>query len=1054
MFTEASLEKLICDKISKKGYTYTHGDNITDRELENVLIDKDATDFLVKKYGLTLNEAKRKIQSLKQISCSPLYDGNKKTFNEIVRGSVFPRDDKSQKDLYIKMFDFDNVDNNIFRVCNQVVIKGPQNKRIPDTIIYINGLPMVVFEFKSTVKEDVTIYDAYVQLTTRYTRDIPELYKYNAFVVVSDGVNSKMGSLFADYEHFYAWRRVDEDSPIVDGVDSLFTMIDGLFDKQRLMDVINNFVFFPDNSCTKELKIVCNYPQYYAARKLMRSVMQNKKPLGDGKAGVYFGTTGCGKSIGMLFTARLLMRNPDLESPTIVMITDRTDLDDQLSEYFTMAKEFIGDANICQISSRELLKQSLENKGSGGVFLTTIQKFTEDLSLLSDRSNIICISDEAHRSQNNLDQKVKITKTTVETKYGYAKYLHDSFPNASYIGFSGTPTEETISTFGNIVDKYTMKDSVRDEITVRLVYDGRLVKAVLDEKKLYEIEKYYQDALDNGANEYQVEESKKKSIGVRSIMGDHDILTNVAKCFVEHYENRVKEGTTVKGKAMFVAPDRQIAWEFLKIVKDLKPEWFIERKAPEGTILTEEQEKKLLSMPMIQMVATRGKDDPKEMYEYLGNDEYKKTLAKQFKDENSNFKIAVVVDMWLTGFDVPCLDTLYIDKLINQRHTIIQTISRVNRAYPGKNGGLIVDFAGIKLGIDLALKEYADYNTDEFEEVDKAITIVKDQLDVLDNMFYKFDNSLYFKGDEHEKLQCLNKSVEFIQATKELEQRFMAAVKRMKKAFNLCNGCRDFTDKELDYIHYYLGVRAIIFKLNKGDAPDIDTMNKTVQAMVHNAIAANNAEELFSLNKNLNAHAIDLFDPEYLKKLQEIELPNTKIKLLEQLLKQAIEEFKKVNKIKATTFSERLKHIIDIYNDRTMDLALVSQVIDKTTEMLIDLINDIRTEKNSFEGLGIDYEEKAFYDVLRAVEAEYGFDYPEEKNIELSKQIKSLVTNKDKYSNWLRRDDIKAELQVGIIRLLAKNGFPDIPEGTYEDYNKVYSEVIEQAENFRKYYNA
>lgn len=1064
-FKEADLEKLIVDSIKDKNYEYVHGDNLN-RNFDDVILKDDLREFLKNRYasnGITNDEIKRVIMSLDRISIDSLFIANRKAFKKIVNGETFIRDNKNDKDFLVQLIDFEHPENNIFKVCNQVIIQGPTQKRIPDTIIYINGLPMIVWEFKSTIKEDTTIYDAFVQVTTRYTRDIPELFKYNAFVVISDGVNSKMGSLFADYEHFYAWRKVNEDDEAADGIASLNTMIDGLFTHERLLDVIHDFIFFSDEDADVELKVVCNYPQYFAARKIAKNVLAHKKPLGDGKGGTYFGTTGCGKSFGMLFLSRLLMRSPELKSPTIVLITDRIDLDDQLSDNFTIAKEFIGDKEVLSVLSKAELGNKIRGeeidgryveRTSGGVFLTTIQKFTEDISLLSDRDNIICISDEAHRSQVNLEQKVKVKDNEVKLTYGYAKYLHDSLPNATFIGFTGTPIDETIDVFGDIVEKYTMKDSIADEITVRLTYDGRLVKAVLDETKLAQIEEYYNQVLKEGANEYQVEESKKKAISVRSIYGDKNVLKNVAKCFIEHYENRVAEGSTVKGKAMFIAPDRYAAWDFYNIVKDLRPQWFEERKAPEGTILTKEQEEDLIPMPMIKMIMTRTKDDPKKLYDLLGADEDRKDDAKQFKDENSNFKIAIVVDMWLTGFDVKCLDTMYIDKPISQRHTIIQTISRVNRAYPGKDSGLIVDFAGIKPSIDIALKKYTDYKGEGIEDIDKAVSIVKDQIDVLDNMFYNFNSKDYFDGDNHVKLNCLNKSVEFIQQTKELENRFMEAVKTMKKAYSLCNGCHDFNDNEMDKIHYYLAVRSVIFKLNKGDAPDIHSINKQVQDMVHNAIVANNAEELFSLNKDLNLHAIDLCSPEYLEKINKIEMPNTKIKVLEQLLKQAIEEFKRVNKIKAISFSERLSMIIDRYNDRTMDWEEINTILDETANQLMDLIKELGREKSSFEDLGINYEEKAFYDVLVAVEEKYQFEYPDDKNLMLAKEIYKLVTEKNKYAGWTQRDDIRAELQSDIIVLLTDNDFPDIPEGTYEDYQQVYNDVLEQTENFKKYYNA
>lgn len=1055
-FQESDLENLIVEHIKNKDYEYIHGDNLN-RQFEDVLLEDDLRIFLSKKYatnGITSKEIDRIITTLKTVSAANLYDANKIIFNRIVDGESFVREDRSQKDFWLQLIDFENIDNNIFKVCNQVIIKGPQIKRIPDTIIYINGLPLIVWEYKSTIREEATIHDAFVQLTTRYTRDIPELFKYNAFVVISDGVNSKMGSIFSDYEHFYAWRKVNEDDKESEGIDSLFTMIDGLFRKDRLIDVIHNFIYFPDDSVTKELKIVANYPQYFSSTKLLKNVLVHKKPRGDGKGGTYFGTTGCGKSWGMVFLSRLLMRCKSLNSPTIILITDRTDLDEQLSDNFVTSQKFIGDKEITSIQSRKDLADKLRDKASGGVYLTTIQKFTEDLSLLSDRNNIICISDEAHRSQLNLDEKVVIDKNKKEARitYGYAKYLHDSFPNATYIGYTGTPIDETLDIFGNIVEEYTMRDSIKDEITVRLVYDGRFVKATLDSKKLEEIESYYQDCLKQGANEYQVEESQKKSVNIRSIIGDPDILKEVAKNFVQHYEARVQEGSTVAGKCMFVCADRYIAYDFYKIVKEMRPEWVEEKKAPDGTILSEEEAKKLKPMPMMKMVMTRGKDDPKELFDLIGNDESRKEAANQFKDINSNFKIAIVVDMWLTGFDVPFLDTIYIDKLLAQEHNIIQTISRVNRAYPGKDSGLIVDFIGIKTGMNYALKKYCKYDEDNIEGIEKAIDIVKDQLEVLDNILHTFNTKPYFEGSNLDKLKCLNNAAEFVQQTKDLETRFIAAVKRMSKAYKLCNGSEDFSTEELDHIHFYMAVRSIIYKLTKGKAPDTEQMNKVVKKMISEAIRSNGVEELFSESKDIQAGAVDLFDKRYIEKINKIELPNTKIKLLQQLLSQAISEFKKVNKIKAMTFSERLQSVVDSYNSRTLDAAKIKEIMNEVAEQMVDLMGELKKEKDSFDNLGINYEEKAFYDVLVAIEDKYDFDFPDDKNVSIAKQIHKLVTEKGKYADWTNRQDIRAELQCDIIELLAANGFPPKPEGTIEDYQEVYNDVLEQTENFKKYY--
>ncbi len=1009
------------------------------------MLVEDLMQYLYSRYaadGIMPTEVDSIVLMLKNVS-GTIYEANKSIMKMLCDGFIFNREDRSQKDLFIELIDFDTPENNIFKVVNQVEIEGVNYQlRIPDGIVFINGIPVVVLEFKSAVKENTTIMDAYTQLTVRYRRDIPELFKYNAFIVISDGVNNKYGSMFSPYEFFYAWRKINSDDKEFDGISSLVTMVKGLFRKDRLLAVIKDFVYFPDNS-DKDLKVVCRYPQFFAASKLFENIKQHIKPNGDGKGGTYFGATGCGKSYTMLFLTRMLMKSKFFHSPTIVVITDRTDLDDQLSKQFVSSKNYIGDNTVVSIDSREALRKELQGRTSGGVYLTTIQKFTEDLELLTDRANVICISDEAHRSQINLAQKVKITSDGVNRTYGFAKYLHDSLPNATYVGFTGTPIDATIEVFGGVVDAYTMTEAVRDGITVNLVYDGRAARVTLDQEKVREIEDYYARAEAEGANEYQIEESQKAVAHLDMIIGDPNRLRAVAEDFIVHYETRVAESATVAGKAMFVCSNRYIAYDLYKIIIELRPEWAEKKVCDDGAELSDKDKKELKPIEKIKLVMTRNKDDSPELFEMLGSKDDRKEFDRQFKNIKSNFKIAIVVDMWLTGFDVPCLDTIYIDKPI-QQHTLIQTISRVNRVYEGKDKGLIVDYIGIKKNMNLALKKYTNFESEEFEGIEQSITIVKDQLEVLGQMFHNFNSNDFFNGSPKEQLECLNRAVEYIQLSEELETRFMAAVKRMKQAFNLCSSSDKFTDEDKDFIHFYCAVRSVLFKLTKGDAPDVAQMNARVRELLEGAIQSDGIEELFETGKHIS---VDIFSDEYMDKINAIQLPNTKIKILQRLLSQAIDEFKKVNKIMGIEFSERLKRVVDEYNNRRRDEAYANEVLDDVAEQLAKLLEELKQEKDSFKGMGIDYEEKAFYDILKAVARKYEFDdeYPDDKMIELSRKIKIIVDDKSKYTDWSTREDIKANLQVDLILLLDEYGYPPV---TLDD---VYKEVLEHAENFRKY---
>ncbi|HDZ9244395.1 TPA: type I restriction endonuclease subunit R [Vibrio cholerae] len=1087
-FTEAKLEQAIISLLGEHHTTsgqqvYPHyvGSDVPRANEAEVLILDDLRGYLNAQYkadGITSGEIETILRQVQTLPASDLYQSNKTFCHWLGNGFHFKRADHTQKDLHIQLLDIEalpqklaamfvdgihtiEADNNRYRLVNQLEIEGiDQQKRKPDAILYVNGLPLVVFEFKSAVREEAaTTYNAWDQLHNRYRRDIPKLFVYNALCIISDGVNNKMGNVFSAYEFFYAWRKItSHESTEKEGINSLYTMLQGLFHPTRLLDVIKNFIFFPDTS-KKEEKLCCRYPQYYAARKLYYNIKKERKEVdasgnnmgGSGKGGTYFGATGCGKSYTMQFLARLLMKSVDFESPTIVLITDRNDLDDQLSKQFCKATAYIGDDVIQPVSSRQDLRDKLAGRSSGGVFLTTIHKFTEDIKLLTDRCNVVCISDEAHRSQINLDLKITIDqeKGTIKKTYGFAKYLHDSLPNATYVGFTGTPIDATLDVFGPEIDTYTMTEAVNDGITVRIVYEGRAAKVVLDNSKLEEIEKYYEECERLGANEHQIDESKKASANMNAILGDPDRIAELAKDFVTHYEKRVSEGSTIKGKAMFVCASREIAYEFYKNVKVLRPLWFVERKgfeekqAIDGVELTEKDKEELMPLPMVNMVMTRGQDDKAEMYALLKTKDYRKELDKQFKNAKSNFKIAIVVDMWLTGFDVPELDTIYIDKPL-QKHNLIQTISRVNRKFEEKDKGLVVDYIGIKSRMNQALAMYSKADKSNFEDIRQSLIEVRNHLHLLAQMFHTFDSRDYFSGEPVKQLECLNQAAEFALQTKKIELRFMGLVKRLKAAYDICVGSENITQDERERIHFYIAVRSIVFKLTKGNAPDTAQMNKRVREMIAEALRAEGVEEIFTLGDD-QAETIDIFDDEYMDRIKKIKLPNTKMQLLQKMLEKAISDFKKVNQLQGIDFSKRFKALVDQYNERKENDVLNGEEFDNFSQMMTDMIYDIKTEMASFEEFGIDMEEKAFLDILVHMCEKYHFTYDDHRMLELAKEMKIVVDDTAQYPDWSKRDDIKAKLKVDLILLLHRFGFPPVAN------DEVYKNVLEQAENFKKH---
>lgn len=1060
MFNESTLENAIMELFENEiHYTHRLGEQLH-KNLSEVLLLEDLEAYLRAAYpDITQSEVDRAILILKTPLSGSLYDENRRVFNMIVDGFALKRDDATQPPLWIRPVDFENVDNNDFKIVNQVEIVEVCNRR-PDAIIYVNGLPLVVMEFKTAVKEHCTIVDAYKQLTDRYRRDIPSLFRYNAFVVISNGAQNKFGTLFTPYEYFYAWNRVEPEDKPSDGLNSLFTMVRGLFRKERLLKVIHDYVYFPDSS-TKEEKIVCRYPQYFAASLLYENILKHKE-IGDGKGGTYFGATGCGKSLAMLFLSRLLMRSSKLGSPTILLITDRSDLDDQLSSQFIRAKHFIGDETIEQIESREELRKKLSGRLSGGVFLTTIQKFSEDIDLLSDRNNIICISDEAHRTQTNVEESTKIsfaadgTAAAIKKTYGFAQYLHQSLPNAIYVGFTGTPVDATIEVFGGVIDKYTMVDSVVDGITVSIVYEGRAAKVFADNEKLQEIDKYYDSCEKAGSTEEQINASKQQTATMEAIIGDPKRLQAVAEDLVKHYEQRIEEGATVCGKAMIVCTSREIAFDLYKRIVALRPDWNKKLPcAPEAT-MTDSEKKKLLPMERVKMVMTGNKDDKAELAKLLGTKADRQEWARQFKEPHSNFKIVIVVDMWLTGFDVPSLDTMYIDKPI-QRHTLIQTISRVNRVCPGKEKGLVVDYLGIKKRMNMAMKQYSGTSNsggvfvdgpedNPTETIEQLAKIAKDEIESLQSIIYGFDYSGFFSTSPLEQLQALNKAADYVTEQEERKKLFMAHAKRLNQAYKMCSSSDLITKKERALILFFAAVRAVVFKTTHGNAPDVEEMNIHVRKLMQAALESSGVEEVVKIVENRHGD-LDLFDPKHLERIDQIQLPNIRLKLLERLLRQQIDELGKVNKVKAIEFAERLNSLIKDYNDRSDDAVFASKVMHAVTKGIKDMMQEVADEKSNLPE-GIDnYEEKAFYDILKTVSDTMKFNYPEEKMIVIAKEIKEMITSKSQYTDCFKRDDIMAEMQFDIIIILAKHKYPPVGE----NYDEVYKKVLEQAENFKKY---
>ena len=1044
IFTEADLEQAIIELFQKQGYDYVHGDMLH-RKYEDILLIDELTAYLRDRYAgeaLSEVEIKKIINRLNLINASPLYIGNRETYRLLNEGFDLVRDDPSKVALHIDYINYDEPLRNSFKVVNQYQVQGDR-LRIPDLLVFVNGIPVAIFEFKSAVKEDTTVFDAWKQITIRYCRDIPKLMRYCMLSVISDGANTRMGSIFTPYEYYYSWNKVNDDEKVSNGISSLFTMLKGAFAKDRLIAVLRDFVFYPDDSKKSEA-IVCRYPQFFAANKLLSSIRHHMKPSGDGKGGTYFGTTGCGKTYTMLFLARLiaLRDNEAFNNPTIIIITDREDLDTQTSGLFVTAKKFLHEEDVRSIESRDDLLNTLRDRPSGGVYITTIQKFCEKTGLLSSRNNIICMSDEAHRTQVGIGSKLEKDETGVYTTYGFAHYLRCSFPNATYCAFSGTPIDATFAVFGEEVDRYTMKEACDDHITVRIAYEPRLARVLLSDEQAKEIEKYYQDCAALGSTEEQIERSKRAMSKMKKILHHPDRIKKLAKDIVEHYETICAEKPDVVQKAMIVCSDRPIAYDLLQCILKLRPDWAQPKKAEHEEELEQEKLDALVPLPKINLVATQGKDDPKDLFDTCGNKEHRKMLDKQFKNNDSNFKIAIVVDMWVTGFDVPSLSVMYIDKPL-QKHTLIQTISRVNRVFEGKDKGLVVDYIGFKQDMMEAVKQFGKKEDNPVDELKISLEIFRNHLSMIDDLLCNFDSRAFFKGTPLERLNCLNEAAEYVQTSKEMQLRFMALSRRMKSAYLICYPSGELTDIETSKAQFYMAVRSIIYKQTVINVPDAETMNRVVENMVRDAISCTGIENIVDEHKS-----VDLFSEEFMAELRKVKLPITQFNALLKLVRKAITAYGKTNKVKAIEFDERLRRVVDEYNSRdklVFTSEVVSDFVNDLSDKLIEILNDLNEDRSSFEKMGITYEEKAFYDILVKVRDAHKFEYSDDKCVILAKKIKELIDDKSQFADWSNRDDIKNKLNMDLTVLLYKNGYP--PEWDEE----VFEKVLEQAENFKKY---
>lgn len=1097
-FCESEYESAFLSYLETEGWSYLAGNNIPRSSKREVLYADDMEQFLCKTNPeLTADEIRQILDAVRLAGGESDFAALHKVYGWMVDGISFVP--KSGQPKMVALIDFEHPERNIFRTVNQFTVEytnnGQTENRRPDILLFVNGMPLCVIELKNPADANATIYDAWEQINIRYWRDIPHLLHYCPLACISDGVKTRLGTVRTPYEHFYAWRRVnDGDKVSTLPFDELETMVKGVYAPARFLEIFRDYIYFQDSEYDgDEREIVCRYPQFFAARLLKQSIVKSIKEK-SGKGGTYFGATGCGKTYTMAFLARQLALRcsdvPEIGSPTIVMIVDREELQKQSAKLFTKSKEFLNLGEVSVVENRRTLRQELGARASGGFYICTIQKFCdrEDdrIGLINNRANIICFSDEAHRTQLEHAKKIQFSKDSDENMRAmiskpYAKVLREAFPQATFVGFTGTPIAETYQTFGEEIDRYTMDQAVSDGLTVPIKYHPRIAKVLLDQKKVKQIEAYYQKCAEDGATAEDIEASKKAMSSMEIILGEPSRLERLVVDIHEHYTAACANDPQRVQKAMVVCSNRKIAFELLKKFQAKYPEWFISKKAPDETDVSEEELKKLKSMPFMAMVASVGSNDQAEMYNYLGgvkNGKRSEELDAAFKQEKSNFHIAIVVDMWITGFDVPTLTYLYNDKPL-KKHLLIQTISRVNRKYPGKEYGIIVDYIGIRENMRQAMKIYGGDNSvaPTADDVEQATGVFREELAVLKDLFAGYDLSPFLDpaGDPTLRYQLLARAAEYVfVSTQELQAErdggkstqkvsfktyFLKTVKRMRAAYDICQPSGELGEEESALAQCFMAIAGFVRKMSGTTEVDTAVMNRQVEKMVEEALRYNKVESILE-----NGEQEDIFSPEYFEKLSDVKMPASKLELLVKMLRKHISEYSKTNQMAAKKFQEMLEETIRQYHERRKRLTeeeageaqeyTSEEIIRNATEQALTILREMNADRESFRKVGLTFEEKAFYDILMALRDEYNFEYGNDKTVNgvtvndkckaLARKIKEIIDTKSSFADWLNNQIVRDQLKFDIKVCLIKNGYP--PQYSPE----VFRKVMEQVENFEE----
>ncbi len=1029
--SEAAVELALLEQLRGLGYSIEREEDIgpdgnrPERESHDEVVLKKRFEEAVARLnpGQPLDARQDAVRRVMQSELPSLLEENRRVHKLMTEGVdvEYYADDGTLAAGKVALIDFEHPEQNDWLAVSQFVVINGQNNRRPDVVVFVNGLPLGVIELKAPGSAGAHLLGAFNQLQT-YKKQIPALFNTNALLVTSDGIAARVGSLSADLERFMPWRTTDGTDVAPKGAPELSTLIEGVFEHRRLLDLLSHFTVFGETG-SGLAKIIAGYHQFHAVRHAVNSTVTASSPEGNQRVGVIWHTQGSGKSLLMAFYAGLLVKHPAMANPTLVVLTDRNDLDDQLFSTFSMCRDLIRQTPV-QAESREDLQKVL-SRASGGVIFTTLQKFGEIAEPLTTRRNVVVIADEAHRSQYGF--KAKVDAKTGEISYGFAKYMRDALPNASFIGFTGTPIEaddvNTPAVFGNYIDVYDISRAVEDGATVPIYYESRLARIELDEEEKPKIDAEVNELTEEDSEADQ-ERFKKKWSTVEALVGSDKRLALVAKDMVAHFEDRV---AALDGKAMVVCMSRRICVKLYDEIVKLRPDWHS----------TDD------NAGAVKIVMTGAASDPQEWQQHIGNKARRDLLAKRARDPKDPLKLVIVRDMWLTGFDAPCMHTMYVDKPM-QGHGLMQAIARVNRVFRDKPAGLIVDYIGIAQSLKSALQQYSK-NDQENTGVDEAqaIAVMMEKYEVVRDMYHGYDYVSAMSGTPQERLAMMAGAIEWIldlqqklaakektkEGKKNAHRRYQDAVLALSKAFALASAS-DEAREIREEVGFFQAIRAALVKSSTGSGVTQQERELAIQQIVSRAVVSTEIVDILAA-AGIKSPDISILSDEFLAEVQQMEKKNLALEALRKLINDGIRSRSKANVVQTKAFSERLEDAVARYHANAITTAEVLQE-------LIQLAKDIRAARQRGEESGLSDEEIAFYDALAENESAVQMMGDDKLKLIAHELLVSLRENVS--VDWAHRDSARARMRVLVKRILRKYGYPPDLQDT------AVQTVLQQAE--------